>query len=105
MCKKNTMEINREEGEEGKIETSYARFELRPRYIPYIDADLINKFTVVFFFFFFKCKKKKHDEIHLRKITWMDKKRKEVATITIEFHRGVEFLQRSDATSFPRLGS
>ena len=69
------MEINREEGEEGKIETSYARFELRPRYIPYIDADLINKFTVVFFFFFFKCKKKKHDEIHLRKITWMDKKK------------------------------
>lgn len=75
MCKKNTMEINMEEGEEGKIETSYARFELRPRYIPYIDADLINKFTVVFFFFFFKCKKKKHDEIHLRKITWMDKKK------------------------------
>lgn len=53
MCKKNTMEINREEGEEGKIETSYARFELRSRYIPYIDADLINKFTVVFFLFFF----------------------------------------------------
>lgn len=53
MCKKNTMEINMEEGEEGKIETSYARFELRSRYIPYIDADLINKFTVVFFLFFF----------------------------------------------------
>ena len=58
MCKKNTMEINMEEGEEGKIETSYARFELRPRYIPYIDADLINKFTVVSFLFFLNVRRK-----------------------------------------------
>lgn len=97
MCKKNTMEINREEGEEGKIETSYARFELRPRYIPYIDADLINKFTVVFFFFFFKCKKKKHDEIHLRKITWMDKK-KERRLQQLRSNSTVEWNFRNDRT-------